>query len=125
MNNVILSGHVGQTPTITDFESGSKVCRFSLAVKNPYKPTDAPMWIQVEAWGNTAERVVAIVTTGREMIVQGYLALEEYTSKKDSKTYVKPVVKLTQFTVCGPKPKAEDAPATETIKAKKSSKQAA
>jgi single-strand DNA-binding protein len=123
MNNVILSGHVGKTPTITDFESGSKVCRFSVAVKNPYKPTDDPMWIKVEAWGNTAERVVSIVTTGRELIVQGYLALEEYTSKKDGKVHVTPVVKLVQFTLCGPKPKAEDAPAPETTK--KSRKQAA
>jgi single-strand DNA-binding protein len=123
MNNITLSGHVGQTPTIKDFQSGSKVSRFTLAVKNPYKPTDEPMWVTVEAWGNTAERVAAIITAGREVIVQGYLAIEEYESKKDGKVYSKPLVKLVQFTVCGAKPKAEAI--DDEGKTKKSAKKAA
>lgn len=124
MNNITLSGHVGQTPTIKDFQSGSKVSRFSLAVKNPYKSTDEPMWVTVEAWGNTAERVADIITAGREVIVQGYLVIEEYESKKDGKVYSKPVIKLVQFTVCGSKPKAESTSDDEG-KTKKSAKKAA
>lgn len=114
MNNITLSGHVGQTPTIKDFESGSKVSRFSLAVRNPNKPTGKAMWITIEAWGNVAERVVSIVTQGREVVVQGFLALNEYESKTDGKSYVKPVVKLTHFTVFGAKPKADEAEPTES-----------
>ena len=108
MNNVTLSGHVGQTPQITDFDSGSKVCRFSLAVKNHYRPTEPPMWINIEAWGAIAERVVSIITAGREVIVQGDLAIEEYESKKDGKIHTKPVVKLSKFDVCGAKPKSAE-----------------
>lgn len=106
MNNVTLSGYVGKPPQITDFDSGSKVCRFSLAVKNVYKPTEPPMWINIEAWGALAECVFSIITTGREVIVHGDLAIEEYESKKDGKIHTKPVVKLTKFDVCGAKPKA-------------------
>lgn len=108
MNNVTLSGHVGKTPQITDFDSGSKVCRFSLAVKNNYRPTEPPMWINIEAWGIVAERVVSIITAGREVIVQGDLAIEEYESKKDGKIHTKPVIKLTKFDVCGARPKAAE-----------------
>lgn len=125
MNNITLSGHVGKTPVIKDFESGSKVCKFSLAVKNPYKPTDDPMWINVEAWGNVAERAVSILTAGREVIVQGYLALEEFESKKDGKVHTRPVVKLLYFTACGAKPKAEAAPLADPPKVKRSAKKAA
>lgn len=125
MNNITLSGHVGQTPQIKDFDSGSKVCRFSLAVKNPYKPTDEPMWINVEAWGNVAERVVSIITAGREVIVQGFLGVEEYESKKDGKIHTKPVVKLVQFTACGAKPQTGETSATYQTKRKAPAKNAA
>lgn len=124
MNNITLSGHVGQTPSIRDFESGNKVSRFSLAVKNTFKPSDPPMWITIEAWGNVAERVVSIITQGREVTVQGYLALDEYESTKDGKTYVKPLVKLTSFTVHGAKPKAEEGEPEPTDRSKKSRKAA-
>ena len=124
MNNVTLSGHVGQTPQITDFDSGSKVCRFSLAVKNNYRPTEPPMWINIEAWGALAERVVSIITAGREVIVQGDLAIEEYESKKDNKIHTKPVVKLTKFDVCGARPKTGEASSTNQ-RSKSATKKAA
>ncbi len=125
MNNILFSGHVGQEPTIKDFESGSKIARFSLAVKNPYQPKAEPMWINVKAWGMNAERVMSLISTGREVIVQGSLTLEEYKSQKDGKTYIKPVVNLEKLTVCGPRPKAQDAPAPKEPKSKKTAKKAA
>jgi single-stranded DNA-binding protein len=33
-NNVQITGHVGQDPTTTEFESGATVTKFSVAVKN-------------------------------------------------------------------------------------------
>ena len=55
------------------------------------------------------ERVTQTITKGREVLLTGRLAINTYTTEKDGKTVEmhKPVMKLTSFHLCGPKPTAE------------------
>jgi len=108
-NQLILVGHVGQKPETKAFASGSKVTKFSVAVKefSNKDESDKPLWIDVEAWNGVGDRVVASVIEGREILVSGRLAVNVYDAVAKDGTPMKmskPVLKLGSFHLAGPKP---------------------
>ncbi len=116
-NSITLVGRVGQSPQLKQFkDSGTKVAKFSLAVKD-YSPNDQEktMWIDIDAWNGTGERVIATITKGREVIVTGRLCLTQYEKQVDGNPVqvTKPFVRLLSFHLCGGKPKS-DAPSEST-----------
>jgi len=112
-NTVMLIGRVGNKPELTTFPSGKKRLRFSLAVKE-FSPDDKEaqtLWVTVEAWNGVAERAAATITKGREVAVNGRLALGSIdTKEKDGQSIEvqRPIVKLAGFHLCGPKPGIEE-----------------
>ncbi len=111
-NQLILVGYVGQQPQSKLFgDTGNRVVKFSIAVKefSPNKE-DSTMWIDVDAWNGLGDRVLQIVTKGREVVVTGRLAINTFTKEVDGvKVEVqKPVLKLSSFHLCGPKPEESD-----------------
>lgn len=112
-NSLIIVGHVGQTPKAVSFgESGNKVVKFSVAVKE-YSGKDADekvLWVDCEAWNGLGDRALKVVSKGREIVVQGRLALNSFTKTEGDKTLdiTKPVLKVASFQVCGKKPPAKD-----------------
>lgn len=107
-NNINMIGHVGQTPIAKVFPSGKKLARFSVAVKEFAANGNEPrtMWLDVQAWNAIADRVSAHVNKGREIALQGRLALNQYTDKS-GRQVIKPVINLTSFHLCGRKPDAD------------------
>jgi single stranded DNA-binding protein len=108
-NNITIVGHVGQTPRSMLFgETGKKLVKFSVAVKefSSNEDDDKTLWIDVEAWNGMAERVLNTITKGREVVVNGRLALTSYAKESEGKNVqvTKPVIKLTGFHLCGKKP---------------------
>ncbi len=126
MNQVTFIGKVGGEPTSVTFtDSDNKLAKFSIAVPDYSSKQDNPdpMWIDVDAWGNLAERVLAYITKGREVAVYGKLTIAKYNKEVNGVTVkmVKPVVKLSGFHLCGRKPEAEDSETpAEKPKARKS-----
>ncbi len=99
MNQVTFIGKVGGEPTSVTFtDSDNKLAKFSIAVPDYSSKQDNPdpMWIDVDAWGNLAERVLAYITKGREVAVYGKLTIAKYNKEVNGVTVkmVKPVVKL-------------------------------
>lgn len=116
MNQITLIGKVGGEPTSVTFtDSDNKLAKFSIAVPEYSSKVDdpEPLWIDVDAWGNLAERVLDYVTKGREVCVTGKLSIVKYNKEVNGVTVkmVKPVVKLSGFHLCGKKPTADDASA--------------
>lgn len=112
-NQITLVGKVGDEPTSVTFtDSDNKLAKFSIAVAEYSSKTDnpEPMWIDIDAWGNLAERVLAYVTKGREVVINGRLTIVKYDKTINGTTVkmTKPVVKLSGFHLCGPKPKEEE-----------------
>ncbi len=110
-NNITIVGHVGQAPTSVGFgDTGNKVVKFSVAVKEFSNKTDEEktMWIDVDAWNGLGERVLKTVTKGREVVINGRLAISTYHKevKGEKVKLTKPVIKLTSFHLCGKKPDA-------------------
>lgn len=112
-NTLMLVGHVGQAPQVKVFgNTGSKVAKFSIAVKEYSSNTEAAttIWIDVDAWGNVAERVIQTITKGREVVLNGRLSVNIYEKNVNGVLVKvsKPVMKLTSFHLCGKKPVAQE-----------------
>ena len=95
-NFVQLMGNAGNAPEITDFESGKKVARFSLATNESYYKEGElhteTQWHRIVAWGKTAEIIEGFVTKGKEIAVHGKLATRSYEGKYKQTHYVTEIV---------------------------------
>jgi len=110
-NSITIVGHVGQTPHTVSFgDMGNKVVKFSAVVKefSSNMDEDKTMWIDVDAWNGLGERVLKTITRGREVVVNGRLAISTYPKEVNGLKVqmTKPVIKLTSFHLCGKKPAA-------------------
>ena len=128
MNNTIqVIGYVGQNPHAISFgDTGNKVVKFSVAVKEFSSNTDEnkTLWIDVDAWNGLGDRVLKVITKGREVAVHGRLALSTFNKEVNGVKVemTKPVIKLTSFHLCGKKPSTNgdaDSEHTEVSAAKK------
>lgn len=86
INQVVLSGNVGQDPEVRTFEGGNKKARFSLATTKKWKakdgtPKEETQWHRIEVWGNLAEIAENYVKSGCGLVVSGELTYETYTNK--------------------------------------------
>ena len=112
-NSITIVGHVGQKPqTISFKDTGNKVVKFSVAVKqdSTNKDTQEELWLDVDAWNGLGDRVLKTITRGREVVVNGRLAVTTYTKEEDGlkKQITKPVIKLTSFHLCGRRPSQDE-----------------
>lgn len=119
-NNLSLIGHVGNEPEVRFFETGNKLVKFSLAVKDysnrdSAAKADETMWITVESWNKVADRVLESITKGREISATGRLAINTFAKQvgQEKLDVSLPVMKLSGFHLCGANPKAK-----KTTKAK-------
>lgn len=72
MNVVVLSGRIVGAPRIKNFSSGGQVCSFGIA-------QSGEELIQVETWGELAERFQLEFSQGEEIGVEGRLVRESWT----------------------------------------------
>jgi len=112
-NSITIVGHVGQNPHSVSFgDTGNKVVKFSVAVKEFSSNTDEDktMWLDIDAWNGLGERVLKTITKGREVVVNGRLALSTYNKEVNGVNVqmTKPVIKLTSYHLCGKKPTSGD-----------------
>ena len=95
-NNVQLIGNVGKAPEITNFESGKKVARFSLATNEFYyvedEKTQQTYWHNLVAWGNQADIIEKYVSKGKEIAISGKLTSRSYENKEGVKQFVTEVI---------------------------------
>lgn len=83
INNVTLVGHCGRDPEVRYFESGTCVAEFSLALNNPPKdglPQD-PDWVEIQAWGKTAQIAADYLRKGHRVGIVGHLKQEKWTDR--------------------------------------------
>lgn len=83
MNEIVICGRIGQDPEIKYFESGKCKTTFSIAVGrwDGKKKEEVTDWFNVECWEKLAETVAEHFKKGKQVIVDGELKKETYTSK--------------------------------------------
>ena len=86
INRVILTGRIGNDPTIAYTPAGTPQVRMSLAVpKPPYKDKNGqkvqpePNWLQIWAYGPAAENCAQFLVKGQQIGVEGTLQRRDFT----------------------------------------------
>jgi len=91
-NKVILTGFAGKDPEITNFETGNKVAKVSVAVNESYKKDGAVVekvnWFTLAFWNEKVELVENIVTKGTKFSIEGKLSTSTFESKGEKRTSV-------------------------------------
>lgn len=90
-NLVLLIGNLTRSPELIPASNGTMVCKFGLAVNKKYKDKSEVCFVDVTAFGKTAEFVAQYFDRGHNIIVQGELVLEQW--EKDGVKHSKHSVK--------------------------------
>lgn len=92
MNNVNLIGRFAKDPDLRYSASGTAICNFVLAVRNPYKDDgDGADFISCVAWQGVAELVAENHEKGNMIGVTGRLQTRSYEDNEGIMRYVSEV----------------------------------
>ena len=101
LNVVNLVGRCGGDPDLRYFESGSVLCRLSLAVNRPSKNDDQPDWFSLELWGKDAEVAGNYVRKGSLLGIQGRLKIDSWTESSTGATRSAPTIRVERLRLLG------------------------
>jgi single-strand DNA-binding protein len=90
INQVILTGFLGQDPRVDVLASKMKVAKFSLATNNQYKNSKGEIvkethWHNIVAWGKLASEVEEKLKKGIRVTVEGKISYNIFTDKSGVK----------------------------------------
>lgn len=115
LNRVFLAGNLTRDPVVRYTPAGSAVVDLSMAINRVYtvdgKQKEETCFVDLVAWGKTAENCGQYLTKGSPILVEGGLQLDQWTGKdgeKRSKLRVR--AERVQFLGRGKKPETGDAP---------------
>jgi single-strand DNA-binding protein len=121
-NRVTLAGNLTRDPQVRFFANERAVADFGLAINRRFKTPDGQQkeettFVDVEAWGRTAELVGQYLTKGSPCFIEGRLRLDSWDDKKtgEKRSKLKVVADSVQFlgTRGDRAPGTEGAPAAE------------
>ena len=95
LNKIILMGRLTRDPELRRTNSGTPVASFTIAVDRDFKSQGGEKetdFIDIVAWGNTAEFVSKYFTKGRMAVVEGRLQIRDWTDKEGGKRKAAEVV---------------------------------
>lgn len=86
INRVLVAGNLTRDPQVRFFANERAVADFGIAVNRRFRGADGEnkeetTYIDIEAWGRTAELVGQYLTKGRSCFVEGRLKLDQWDDK--------------------------------------------
>ncbi|MBQ6534824.1 MAG: single-stranded DNA-binding protein [Opitutales bacterium] len=105
-NKVILMGNLTRDPELRQTQSGTSVCRFSIAVNRSYSSQDGSMrdetcFVEIDCFGKSAENVAKYFSKGRPILVEGRLRQDSWEDKQTGQKRTKLMVVLERFEFVG------------------------
>lgn len=90
VNKVMIAGNLTRDPQVRFLANEQAVANFGLAVNRRFKGSDGQMkdevtFVDVEAWGRTAELVGQYLVKGRSCFIEGRLKLDSWDDKDGQK----------------------------------------
>ncbi len=91
VNKVMLLGNLTRDPELRYTPTGAAVCEFSLALNHSYtnkqtgQKVDEVSFIDIVAWGRTAEICAEYLKKGRQVFVEGRLKQDRWESPEGKK----------------------------------------
>jgi single-strand DNA-binding protein len=101
-NRVQLAGNLTRDPQVRFLSNERAVANFGLAVNRKFKGQDGQMqeettFVDVEAWGRTAELIGQYLTKGRGCFIEGRLKLDSWEKDGQKQSKLKVVADNVQF----------------------------
>lgn len=90
-------GNLGRDPEVRYMQDGTCVCTFSIAVSAKVKGEKETMWMNVVAFGKLGEICAEYLTKGKQVYIEGRLAIEQYEKDGATKTAVKVIANKMQM----------------------------
>ncbi|MBE6536892.1 MAG: single-stranded DNA-binding protein [Ruminococcaceae bacterium] len=91
LNKVLLIGNITADPELKSTTNGKSVCNFSIAVNRPFVKEGSKVqdvdFINVTAWGKTAEFVAAYFAKGEPIFICGALQVRSWNDSDGTKRY--------------------------------------
>jgi len=95
-NHIVLVGRLTKNPEIRYIQSGTAVTSFSIAVNRRSKQGDEAMFVDCVAWNGQSRKLADVcndyLKKGMTVLVDGRLAIREYTNKDGEKRKATEVV---------------------------------
>lgn len=88
LNKIVLMGRLTRDPELRRTQSGKAVTSVTLAVDRDFKGQNGEKetdFIDIVAWGNTAEFLCNYFSKGRMTVVEGRLQIRDWTDKDGGK----------------------------------------
>jgi single-strand DNA-binding protein len=106
VNKVSLAGNLTRDPQVRFLTDERAVCNFGLAINRRYRTQSGEQreettFVDVEAWGKTAELVGRYLGKGRNCLVEGALKLDQWEKDGQKRSQLKVVAQQVHF-VDGP-----------------------
>ena len=92
LNHITLMGRLTKDPELRHTQDGKAVTSFSLAVDRDFSKNKEADFIDIVAWGSTAEFAAKYLSKGRMAIVDGRLQIRGWTDKDGNKRRTAEVV---------------------------------
>lgn len=104
-NRVILMGNLTRDPEMRQTQSGTSICRFSIAVNRSSSSQDGSQrdetcFVDIDSFGRTAENISKYFSKGKPILVEGRLRQDSWEDKQGQKR-TKLVVVLERFEFIG------------------------
>lgn len=103
LNKVMLMGNLTRDPEIKYTPKGTAIANFGLAVNRTFTPTEGGekreevTFLDLEAWGRTAEVIGEYFKKGRPIFIEGRLKLDQWDDKQTGKKMSKLRVVVESF----------------------------
>jgi single-strand DNA-binding protein len=114
INQVLLLGHLGNTPELRHTSGGKACCRLRLATNRSARREDEWVqetdWHDVVLWDDLAERAIRTLAKGTLCLVEGRLAPRSWDDGEGKRHYVVEVAARRFNTILGGRPATSTPP---------------
>ena len=96
-------GNLTRDPELRVTSGGLSICKFGLAVTRKYKDKEETTFVDIDAFGSTAEVISKYFTKGKPIMLEGRLKLDQWDDKTSGQKRSKLGVVLENFQFVGGK----------------------
>jgi len=105
-NKVILMGNLTRDPELRQTQSGTSVCRFSVAVNRSFTSQDGSQrdetcFVEIDCFGKPAENIAKFFTKGKPILIEGRLRQDSWEDKQTGQKRTKLMVVMERFEFVG------------------------
>lgn len=96
-NKIIMAGNLTADPELKHTQTGKSVCEFTLAINRKYNGNESTEFVNVEAWGQSAEFLAKYAKKGSNILVEGEWKSNTVDTDGGKRKFIKVVASSVQL----------------------------